>query len=94
MPKKARLGLYLKDEQTANQIKIAAARRKLSVSRYCAQAIEERLIKDGEKVIGQEQMSEEKREKLAFLAKVDRLRKKIGPIGIASSELVKAGRRR
>ena len=48
MTRKARLGLYLEDEEIKKQIKIAAARRGVSTTAYCAQAIRERLQRDGE----------------------------------------------
>ena len=93
MLKKARIGIYLEDEEVAKQIKIAAAKRGTSVSQYCGDAIEERLVKDGERKAarGDGRVSEEK---LAFLAKVERLRKKIGPTGMPAAELVREGRRR
>ena len=43
MAKKARLGLYLADEEIKRQIKVAAAKRGMTATDYCAQAIEERL---------------------------------------------------
>ena len=86
--KKARLGLYLEDEAIRRQIKIAAAKRGMSTTAYCAQAIRERLVRDGEisdKIDGN---------KKALLARMDRLRRDIGPVGIPAAELVEEGRRR
>jgi hypothetical protein len=86
--KKARLGLYLEDEVIRRQIKVAAAKRGMSSTAYCAQAIKERLVKDGEisdKADGN---------KKALLARMDRLRQEIGPVGMPTAELVEEGRRR
>ena len=88
MTRKARLGLYLEDEEIKKQIKIAAARRGISTTVYCAQAIRERLQKDGE-------MSDKVgRDRLALLSRMDKLRQEIGPIGTNTAELVEEGRRR
>lgn len=86
--KRARLGLYLEDEVTRRQIKVAAAKRGLSTTAYCAQAIKERLVRDGEisdKTDGNKE---------ALLARIDRLRQDIGPVGMSTAELVEEGRRR
>lgn len=87
MANKARLGLYLKDEEIKRQIKVAAARRGMTVTDYCARAIEERLIKDGER-------SAEGEDKVALLSRMDKLRQEIGPTGVSTAELVEEGRRR
>ena len=86
--KKARLGLYLEDEEVRRQIKVAAAKRGMSTTAYCAQAIKERLVRDGEiadKTDGN---------KKALLARIDRLRQEIGPVGMSTAELLEEGRRR
>jgi hypothetical protein len=88
MTNKTRLGLYLEDDAIKKQIKIAAAKRGVSTTVYCAQAIEERLRRDGEL---NEKEIESKR---AFLSRVDRLRKELGPINNTAAELIKEGRRR
>lgn len=88
MNKKARLGLYLEDEAIRRQIKVAAAKRGLSTTAYCAQAIKERLVKDGEII------DKTDGNKKALLARMDRLRQDIGPVGMLTAELVEAGRRR
>ncbi len=88
MVKKARLGLYLENEEIKRQIKIAAARHGITTTAYCARAIEERLSREGEtrdKVI---------KSKVALLSRVDKLRKEMGPIKKRAAELVKEGRRR
>ena len=45
---RTRLGLYLKDEKIKRQIKVAAAKRGMTVTAYCTQAIEEYLIRDSD----------------------------------------------
>lgn len=88
MTRKARLGLYLEDEEIKKQIKIAAARKGISTTAYCAEAIRERLQKDGE-------MSDKvSRDRLALLSRMDKFRQEIGPIGTTTAELVAEGRRR
>jgi len=86
--KKARLGLYLEDEVIRRQIKVAAAKRGMSTTAYCAQAIKERLVRDGE--ISDKADGNRK----ALLARMDRLRQEIGPAGMPTAELVEEGRRR
>jgi hypothetical protein len=88
MVRKARLGLYLKDDNIKKQIKIAAAKRGVSTTIYCAQAIEERLKREGELA------DNESERKAAFLAQVDKLRKDIGTVNVTAAELIKEGRRR
>ncbi len=88
MAKKARLGLYLEDEELKTQIKIAAARKGVSTTAYCAEAIKEKLVRESK-------ISEEERERRkALLARMDELSAEIGPIGVTASELIKEGRRR
>jgi hypothetical protein len=87
--KKARLGLYLEDEEIKKQIKVAAAKRGMTATDYCARAIEERLMKDGER-----NTKNEAQDKAAFLSRMDKLRQEIGPIGAPTAELVEEGRRR
>jgi hypothetical protein len=84
-----RLGLYLEDEEVKRQIKIAAAKRGMAVTDYCAEAIEERLVRDGER-----NAKGEGKDRVAFLSRMDQLRQEIGPIGMRTSELVEHGRRR
>ena len=88
MTKKARLGLYLEDETIRRQIKVAAAKRGLSSTAYCAQAIKERLERDGEIT------DKADNNKKALLARMDNLKRKIGNVGISTAELIKEGRRR
>ena len=89
MTNKARLGLYLEDEETKRHIKIAATKRGMTVTDYCARAIEERLIRDGER-----SPEDERKNKTALLSRMDKLRQEIGPLGISTAELVEEGRRR
>jgi len=86
--KKARLGLYLDDETVRRQIKVAAAKRGMSTTAYCAQAIKERLVRDGEII------DKTDGNKKALLARMDKLRQDIGPVGMPAAELVEEGRRR
>lgn len=88
MAKKARLGLYLDDKAIKRQIKIAAAKRGMSTTAYCTHAIRERLIRDGE--INDKTGVNKK----ALLARMERLRRDIGPVGLSSAELIEEGRRR
>ena len=88
MVSKARLGLYLKDEEIKKQIKVAAIKRGMSTTAYCAQAIEERLMRDEERTRSMD------RNKIALLSRMDKLRQEIGAIGISTAELVEKGRRR
>ena len=86
---KTRLGLYLEDEELKRQIKVAAARRGVTVTNYCARAIEERLIRDGERGI-----EDQDKNRIALLSRIDKLRQETGPIGMSTAELVEHGRRR
>ncbi len=86
MTKKARLGLYVKDEEFKRQIKVAAAKRGLSATDYCTKAIEERLVRDAE-------MNDLERKK-ALLVRMKKLSDEVGPIGTTAAKLIKAGRRR
>lgn len=88
MARKARLGLYLEDEGIKKKIKIAAAKRGVSATAYCAEAIKEYLTKDGEL------NNREERERLALLSRMDKLKKEIGPLRMTAAELIKEGRRR
>jgi hypothetical protein len=84
--KKSRLGLYLEDEEIKKRVKVAAARRGLSTTAYCAQAIEERLLRDGE--------TSKDADRKIMLSRIDRFRKEVGHMGMTTAELVEEGRRR
>ena len=86
--KKARLGLYLEDEIIRRQIKVAAAKRGMSSTAYCAQAIKERLVRDGEIT------DRADGNKKVLLARMDKLRQEIGHVGMSAAELIEEGRRR
>lgn len=88
MANKARLGLYLKDEGIKRQAKVAAAKRGMTTTAYCAQAIEERLMRDGER-----SAKDVDRNKI-FLSRMDKLRQEIGHIGMPTAELAEEGRQR
>ena len=90
MTTRARLGLYLEDEDMKKQIKLAAAKRGVTLTDYCAEAIEERLVRDGERRPDQRRS----KDRGTLLTEMDRLRKVIGPIDVTTSELVDLGRRR
>ena len=89
MLKKARLGLYLKDEEIKRRIKIAATIQGMTTTDYCAQAIEERLARDGMGSIADVDKSHK-----VFLSNMDKLRQEIGSIGVSTAELVNEGRKR
>lgn len=86
MSKKARLGLYLENEDIKKLLKIAAAKRGVSTTTYCAQAIEDRLRRDGETI--------RDTDRKALLSRIDKHRKEIGPLGMTAKELVETGRRK
>jgi hypothetical protein len=84
MVKKSRLGLYLESDDVKKMVKIAAAKHGVSVTAYCARAIEERLHKDGEIT--------KYNDRKALLARMDKIRKEIGPLGIITKKLIETGR--
>jgi hypothetical protein len=88
MAKKARLGIYLEDEEMKKQIKIAAAKKGISATDYCEEAIKEKLQREDK--LSNEEITRRK----AILARIEELREKIGPIGLPVSELIEEGRRR
>jgi hypothetical protein len=86
MSKKARLGLYLENEDVKKRVKIAAAKRGLSTTTYCVRAIKDQLRRDGE-------VSDDT-DKTTLLARIDKRRKEIGLLGMTARELVETGRRK
>ena len=90
MARKARLGLYLEGEEIKRQIKVAAAKRGMTATDYCARAIEERLVRDGERG----KSGDRDTGRTAFLSRMDEFRQEIGPVGIPTAELVEEDRRR
>ena len=93
MEKRARLSLYLRDDKLRIQIKVAAAKRGLSISDYCMQAIERQLLQDGEVSVRDVYVSSENH-RSSLIARMDRLRGEIGPIDMPVTDLIKEGRRR
>ncbi|MBI4334033.1 MAG: hypothetical protein HY673_22445 [Chloroflexi bacterium] len=93
MRKKARISVYLEGQATGRLVGVAAVKRGTPLSRCCGGAAEDHPARDGEPAGTEDEIKEAKR-RLAFLEKVHRLRKKIGPIGIDADDLVRAGRRR
>ena len=89
-PAYPRLNIYLDERSLRTQIKIAAARHRVSVSSYCVEAIRERLATEGE---GPAAPSSRGSRRAAARA-LNQLRKRIGPIGIPVTELIRAGRKR
>jgi hypothetical protein len=85
MGKRPRLGLYYENEDIKRRLIIAAARRGISTTAYCTQAIEEQLVRDG--VLGNPD------ERKAYLARADKLREEIGPANTLTAKPVKGGRR-
>jgi hypothetical protein len=85
----ARLNIYL-EEDLRTAVRISAARRGISVSALCAEVLRE--------VVSAELPAEASRvkasERVAAARGLDRLRRRIGPIGVPVADLVRAGRRR
>lgn len=90
MATKPRLDISM-DVEVKRQVKATAAKKGLSMSQYCAQAIEGRLAKDGVRKATQPRTPEEAEE---LIRRMDELREKIGPIGVPTWQLVEEGRRR
>lgn len=82
---RARLNIYLDDPALREKVKVAAARRRLSISAYVLRALRRQLAEDG--LLPAEEGPEEAAQEL------DKLRQRIGPIGIPVAELVQEGRR-
>lgn len=87
MANRTRLGFYLKDEEIKREIKVAAAKCGMTVTAYCAQAIEEHLIRDGEG-----RAKDVDRNNL--LSHMDKLRQGIGPVGVSTAELIEEDQQR
>jgi len=84
-----RLNIYLDEPELREKIKIAAAREGVNLSSYCLQAVRRRLAEEG--YLPASGVSEGPR---AAAQALDRLRRKVGPIGIKARDLVAEGRRR
>ena len=84
MASRARLNIYLDDPTLQEKIKVAAARRRMSLSAYALMALRRQLAADG--LLPTEESPEEASRAL------DELRQRVGPIGIPVTELVEEGR--
>lgn len=82
-----RLNIYLDSTETWRRVKIAAARSGVTASEYCLQAIRRRLSEDG---LAPPDRNTARR----AAGEMDRLRGRLGPLGIPVRELIDAGRRR
>jgi len=87
-PTYLRLNIYVDRSDLREAVKIAAARRGVTLSAYCLQAIRHRLMEEGY-LPGQEREASQQQAARAL----DSLRAKIGPIGVPVSDLVAEGRR-
>jgi hypothetical protein len=85
----SRLNIYLDDPNLRTQVKVAAARRGVTVSAYCLEAIRQRIASEGQANPSDEELER----RLAASRSLDNLREKIGPIGVPVSELIREGRR-
>ena len=81
-----RLNIYLDDPTLQEKIKIAAARRHMSLSAYALLALRRQLAADG--LLPTAESPEE------AAGALDELRTRVGPIGIPAAELIEEGRRR
>jgi hypothetical protein len=84
----SRLNIYLDDPQLRPTIKIEAARRGISTSAYCLEAIREKLARD--RLSTDDERTRKRRE---AARRLDALRASLDPIGVPVSELVAEGRR-
>ena len=82
-----RLNIYLDDPQLREGVKIAAARRGLTLSAYCVLALRQSLSQDGLMPHPPETQS-------AAAQALDSYRQKLGPLGISVTDLISEGRRR
>ncbi len=85
----SRLNIYLDEPELREKIKIAAAREGVNLSNYCLQAVRHRLAEEG--YLPASEAPEGPR---AAAQALDRLRRKVGPIGMKARDLVAEGRRR
>jgi hypothetical protein len=82
-----RINIYLDDPTLREQIKIAAAHNGVTISAYCVDAIRQRLLDDG-------MLPTEANTDMQTAAQaLDRLRHRIGPIGVPVRDLIAEGRR-
>jgi len=83
-----RLNIYLDDRKLRERIKSAAAREGVTLSSYCLEAVRRRLAEEGLLPGSESQASRRKAARA-----LDRLRRKIGPVGVPARELIAQGRR-
>ncbi|HXO20844.1 MAG TPA: hypothetical protein VOA87_13080 [Thermoanaerobaculia bacterium] len=87
-PQYVRLNIYLDQPELHRAIKIAAARKGVTLSAYCLEALRDRLAEE-------DHSSQAPAISPRDAAKaLDRLRNRIGPIGVPVHELIAEGRRR
>jgi hypothetical protein len=89
-----RLNIYLDDPALRAQIKIAAARRGVTLSAYCVEAIRQRLTEDGLLPADEAAAPQHPQSPQAAARALDDLRRRIGPVGVPVHELIAEGRRR
>jgi len=87
-PKHVRVNIYLDDPELKREIKIAAAKRGVTLSAFCVEAIRHELTGDGS-----EKTQETPKSALIAGEALDRLRAEIGPVGIPVRELIDEGRK-
>jgi hypothetical protein len=87
-PAHPRLNIYVDDPKLREHVRVAAARRGVSLSAYCLESIRRRLAEDG-----YPPTTDAPGDPRAAAQALDRLRREVGPIGIPVSELIAEGRR-
>lgn len=90
----SRLNIYLDNPDLRTQIKIAAARRGVTLSAYCVEAIREHLAEDGLLPRHMAATQEPPSSPGAAAEALDDIRRRIGRIGIPVQDLIAEGRRR
>src|SRR6266511_1345546 len=89
-----RLNIYLDHPDLRAQIKIAAARRRVTLSAYCVEAIRERLAEDGLLPRHTSTTQEPPSSPGAAAQTLDEIRRRVGRIGMPVEDLIAEGRRR
>jgi hypothetical protein len=82
-----RVSVYLDTSDLRERIKVAAARRGVSVSDYCLAAVRRRLAQDG-------LLPPSQRTARSASASLDKLRERIGPVGVPVRDFVDEARQR
>ncbi len=85
----SRLNIYLDSPDLREKIKVAAARQRVTLSAYCLEAVRDRLAEEG--YIAPRRAPATPR---AAASALDRLRERIGPIGLPARDLIAEGRSR